>query len=86
MSETELPRRRFLACRAYAHALDLDWEVARRELTERLLDAYRVPRQEREGGLEVWRYRSQPAGLDLAAQVAREGRLAVIVHVRVRWA
>lgn len=55
-------------------------EHARRELTERLLDARRAPGQDRPP-YESWRVRGEIA---LSALVSREGPLAVVVTVHMR--
>ena len=70
------------AAEEYARATGQRVEEARRELTERLLDARRT--SDPATGAEGWRYRSRETQLDIGAHVARVGRLAVVVHVRVR--
>lgn len=70
------------AAQTFARAAGLQMEEARRRLTELLLDARRMG--ETDSGAEQWRVRSRTTGLDIGAHVAREGRLAVIVHVQVR--
>jgi len=70
------------AAEEYARAVGLRAEEARRELTERLLDARRGGHAET--GAEVWRARSRATQLDITAHVARAGRLAIVVHVAVR--
>lgn len=69
------------AAQAFADALDLREEEARLRLTLLLLDARPAPALE---GREGWRHRSRTTGLDVSAQVVREGRLAKVVHVSVR--
>lgn len=58
-------------------------EEARRELTQLLADARRT-RTQPSNGAEGWRRRSRPLGVDVDAQVTRDGTLAVVVHVRAR--
>jgi hypothetical protein len=73
------------AAREYARATGLGDEEARRELTELLLDARPQPGADRPPH-ESWRFRRRSAGVEISAQVSREGRLAVVVtistHVR----
>ncbi len=71
------------AARQYAAAKRLGEEEARRELTELMLEARQLDEPNRDG-TEAWRYRSRTTGLDIHAHISREGRLAVVVHVRVR--
>lgn len=80
---TAIPYVTLAAARQYAAARKLREEEARRELTELLLDARPLDEPNCDG-TEAWRYRSRPKGLDISAHVSREGRLAVVVHVRVR--
>lgn len=66
------------AAREYAAHERLRDEEARRELTELAMDA----RETAEPG--VWRMRRRSSGLDLQLRVAKEGRLLVVTHARVR--
>ena len=70
------------AARTYAAARGLLEEEARRELTERLLEAHQ--KEAESGAPELWRYRSRAGGLDISARVSREGPLLVIVSISVR--
>ena len=70
------------AARTYATARGLLEEEARRELTERLLDARQ--KESEPGAPELWRYRSRAHGVDISARVSHEGPLLVIVTVSSR--
>lgn len=67
------------AAATYASAEDIGLEEARRELTELLLDA-----RPRESDPDQWRTRKRSTDLDLAARIARDGRLLVVTSVSVR--
>lgn len=67
------------AAREYGRAIDTDPELARRELTELLLEAGQRPG---DGEYERWRRRTEE--LEVSALVSREGPLAVIVTVDAR--
>lgn len=69
------------AAQAFADAIDLREEEARLRLTLLLLDARPAAALD---GREGWRHRSRTTGLDVSAQVVREGPLAKVVHVSVR--
>jgi hypothetical protein len=69
------------AARAYARHEGCGEEEARRELTERMLDAKPVDRASQP---ERWRWRNRRVGLDISVQVVIEGPMAVVVHVGVR--
>ena len=66
----------------YGEAMDMDYEEARRELTGLLISARRTTQPA--SGAEGWRVRSRSMGIDVSAQVTRDGLLAVVTHVRVR--
>lgn len=68
------------ATRTYQRARHIGEEEARRELTERLLDAHRTSA----GPPELWRARSRPGNYDISTRVAHEGRLLIVVSVSVR--
>ena len=71
------------AARQYAAARGLGVEEARRELTILLGGARRTSTPPRDG-LEGWRARSRPLGVDVDAQVLREPALATVTHVHAR--
>ncbi len=71
------------AARRYARWSGLRLEEARRELTELLLESRRNQQDNRDG-TEGWRYRSRTRGVDIHAHIARDGPLALVVHIRVR--
>ena len=68
----------------YADARGLGVAEARRELTV-LLTGARQSSGEPASGAEGWRARSRALKVDVDALVAREGSLAVVTHVRVRY-
>jgi hypothetical protein len=65
------------AAQQYATARQLLLEAARRELTERMLEA----KLKSDG---TWRYRSRTTQLDITARVAVETPLLIVAHVSVR--
>lgn len=67
------------AAREYGRALDVDPELARRDLTELLLEAGQRPS---DGEYERWRRRTEI--VEVSALVSREGPLAVVVTVDAR--
>lgn len=72
------------AAESYADHVGLQDEEARRRLTVLMLDARRLAEDNRDG-TEAWRYRTRSSGgLDIHAHVTREGRLAIVTHVRMR--
>ena len=70
------------AARAYSEYAGIGVEAARRRLTELLLDARRKGTSD--SGAENWRRRSNTYSVDVSALVAREGPLAVVIHVHLR--
>ena len=71
------------AAQRYAELRRLGVETARRELTELLLDA-KCTREATPRDPAHYRARSRQTQLDISAQVAREGRMMVVVSVHVR--
>lgn len=69
------------AAERYAAFEGLRPEEARKELTDRLLDA-RLVRDEPPKA--QWRYRSRQTDLDITATTIREGRLLVVVGITTR--
>lgn len=67
----------------YAGFCGLQTEEARRELTT-LLTGATLSATRPANGTEGWRARSRTLRVDVAAQVSREGGLAVVTHVHVR--
>lgn len=63
----------------YQRQTGLPAEESRRELTATLLDAKRIATGDRDTG-ERWRVRKN-GGVDVAATVAREGRLAIVTSI-----
>ncbi len=70
------------AAQSFARHEGTQIEEARKRLTALLVDAHRHGDKRTDTGAEEWRCRSRPISLDIKAHVAREGRLAVVTHVR----
>lgn len=71
------------AAEAYAQHQHLRIEEARRELTDRLLDA-RCVEEAPPPGVARYRARSRTTKIDITALVTLEGRLHIVVSVHVR--
>ena len=68
--------RSFVEARGYK---EHEVEIARRELTELLLDA-----RQRQGDPNMWRARKRSTKLDISAVVKPEGRLLVVTFIDVQ--